>query len=75
MTHADNGDSFDYSLGTDYSRENDILQFAEEITNYILNELRENREEWYFKFQELTPAEQAFLFRALADAFNDSTEN
>ncbi len=59
----------------DFARENDILGFAEEIVNYILAELRENQEEWYSTFQAMTAQEQAFLFRALADAFNDSVDN
>jgi len=59
----------------DYARENDILGFAEEIINYVLAELRENREEWYATFQAMTAPEQAMLFRALADGFNDSVDN
>lgn len=59
----------------DYSKENDILQFAEEIIDYVLNELKNNREDWYYKFQDLTPEEQTMLFMALSDGFGDSTEN
>lgn len=59
----------------DYALENDVLQFAEEIVNYILAELKENREEWYFTFQALPPEGQKMLFRALADGFSDSVDN
>jgi hypothetical protein len=59
----------------EFARENDILGFAEEIVNYVLAELRENREDWYDQFQQLTAPEQAMLFRALADGFNDSVDN
>ena len=59
----------------DFARENDILGFAEEIINYVLAELRENQEEWYSTFQAMTAQEQVFLFRAIADGFNDSVDN
>jgi aspartyl/asparaginyl-tRNA synthetase len=59
----------------DYALENDVLQFAEEIVDYILAELRENHEEWYDKFQALPAEGQKMLFTAIADGFNDSTEN
>lgn len=59
----------------DYTIENNVLQFADEIVNYVLAELRENREDWYYQFQALPPEGQQMLFRALADAFNDSVDN
>ena len=65
-----------YNDEPDFSVENDVLEFADEIINYILNELRENLgEDWNLKFQALTPEGQKMLFRALADGFNDSVDN
>lgn len=59
----------------DYEKENDILQFAEEVVNYVLAEFNQNREDWYFQFQALNDADRKMLFRAIADGFNDSTDN
>lgn len=58
----------------DYEMENDVLELAEDIVNYVLNELRENREDWYFRFAELPDEGKKMLFTALADGFGDSTE-
>lgn len=60
---------------SDYEKENDILQFAEEVVNYVLAEFNQNREDWYFQFQALNDADRKMLFRAIADGFNDSTDN
>lgn len=59
----------------DYTEENNVLGLAEDIINYVLNELRNNREDWYYQFNQLSPEGQKMLYRALADGFNDSVDN
>ena len=52
-----------------------VLDLANEIFVYVMNELKENREDWYYEFQKMTEQEQAALFIALADAFSDTTDD
>lgn len=60
----------------DYALENDVLEFADDIVNYVLNELRNNLgEDWQLRFAALPEEGRKMLFTALADAFGDSTEN
>lgn len=67
-------DKFDYSLGTDdLARENDLLGFAEEIVNYVLNEFEGG--DWKETFSILDDDDKRFLFKAIADGFNDSIDN
>lgn len=56
----------------DYSRENDILQFADEFATHILDELTDR--EWRERYSSMTDEERAFFFRAMADAFSDTTD-
>jgi hypothetical protein len=59
----------------DYTAENNALEFADEIFSYVMNELMENHEDWYFRFQGMTVEERKMLFTALSDAFGDTTED
>lgn len=60
----------------DYALENDVLEFAEDIVNYVLNELRENKgEDWEIRFSQLPDEGKRMLFTALSDAFGDSVDN
>lgn len=60
----------------DYEMENDVLQFADDIVNYVLNELRENLgEDWQIRFSALPDEGKRMLFTALSDAFGDSVDN
>lgn len=71
----DYNDNYDYSLGTDenLARENDLLGFAEEIVNYVLNEFEGG--DWKETFSILDDDDKRFLFKAIADGFNDSIDN
>jgi hypothetical protein len=51
----------------------EVLQFATEIFDYVDNELEGGF--WHQQFAALTEAQKVGLFKALADAFNDTTEN
>jgi hypothetical protein len=57
----------------DYAKENDILQFADEIVTYVLNELEGGM--WREQFAALSIAEKKFLYAAIDDGFNDSVDN
>lgn len=59
----------------DYTAENNALEFADDIFSYVMNELMENHEDWYFRFQGMTVEERKMLFTALSDAFGDTTED
>lgn len=58
----------------DYGRENDLLQFADEVVTYMLNEL-EGGSDWREQFAAMTAEEKKFFFAAIADGFNDTTDN
>ena len=51
----------------------EVLNFASDIFNYVINELEGGF--WRTRLEALTPDQRKLLFIALADAFNDSTEN
>jgi hypothetical protein len=51
-------------------RWNDLAGFAEEIVNYILNELEGG--DWRERYEECTEEEREILFAFLVDAFGDS---
>jgi hypothetical protein len=49
-----------------------VLDFASEVFDYVMNELEGG--DWRETFDAFSEREKAALFAALADAFNDTTE-
>jgi len=57
----------------DFARENDILQFADEVITYVLNEL--DGGDWQGQFSGMTDDEKRVFYKAIADGFNDTIDN
>lgn len=60
-------------LTEDFTDENNIVQFADEIVTYVLNELEGGM--WREQFAALSLEQKKFLYAAIDDGFNDSVDN